>query len=973
MNFKKKSLLISAVALCFGASVNAADKAPLERQIDKHRLHHTNTSIIAPVEPMPTELLRHSHSHADSNLNRNTLNAARLQNVEAAAADCDTAGYGTKTGQELVDHILNSPGECINDLYDANETSFAAFQSANMLTVANAASDLAEEYSAQAGSHSLNNLYYFIRTGYYHEFYSSDHVGPYGSDVKSATRQALDNLINNKDFYASSDQHGKNIQDAIILVDSAEENARYLPMVKEWLTRWDESYAESWYMRRAVNGIFTVLFRGHYLSEFVSATGNDVELIKKLGEFSRQDWMLDSSSLYLQENSAAELARFLQYTSAAIYPTVKQEVQKTLDQYRIGGPGQSVWLRVAEQVDYLGQCAEFDICGFKQELEAQVLPLTHTCSDSLKMRAEEITEAQFDESCEKLAVQEVLFHKVLGTNNNPVADDHNTNLEMVIFNNSASYQAHAGLFYGISTNNGGMYLEGNPSNPDNQARFIAYEAEWLLPDFHIWNLTHEYVHYLDGRFNLKGDFGAAKTNTHKTVWWIEGLAEYISRKNLNDEAIALARTQQFSLSEILSNNYNSGQDRVYRWGYLAVRFMFEKHHDDVNTILTHFRAGDYDAYLDFINNGIGSNYDSEWNEWLAVVESNTDDITPDPTPEPDPNKRELKNGETVSGLKTPKKANKGLRFYIDLPKNATDLRIEITGGTGDADLYVRAKGKPKKNKYDCRPFEDGNNEVCEFAKPRKGRWWIEIKSYERFEGVSLTASYTEPASPPGVDLTELIKGETVAGLKAASSKELNFYIDVPANSTDLSFNLFGGRGDGDLLIKRGSKPTKKDNDCFSDARGNEETCEFSEPQPGRWYVVVKAYSKIKKVSLVADYTASDNGSEFDACATSDPVTTGNVEEGTPVCVAANTGISYFYTYVNAGTNNLIVELSGGTGNGDLYGSVEAWADSDNAQFSSTEPGNSEYMVMSNPPEGWVYFSVLANPEHGDTSLRVTQE
>ncbi|PPJ44561.1 peptidase, partial [Rhizobium sp. KAs_5_22] len=84
---------------------------------------------------------------------------------------------------------------------------------------------------------------------------------------------------------------------------------------------------------------------------------------------------------------------------------------------------------------------------------------------------------------------------------------------------------YAGAIFGIDTNNGGMYLEGDPSAPGNQARFIAYEAEWLRPTFEIWNLTHEYVHYLDGRFDMWGDFQAAMQQ--KTVWWVEGFAEYL--------------------------------------------------------------------------------------------------------------------------------------------------------------------------------------------------------------------------------------------------------------------------------------------------------------------------------------------------------------------------------------------------------------------------------------------------------------
>lgn len=57
----------------------------------------------------------------------------------------------------------------------------------------------------------------------------------------------------------------------------------------------------------------------------------------------------------------------------------------------------------------------------------------------------------------------------------------------------------------------------------DQARFIAVIATWLQPHFEIWNLKHEFVHYLDGRCDMYGDCDAA--TKVPDVWWIEGLAE----------------------------------------------------------------------------------------------------------------------------------------------------------------------------------------------------------------------------------------------------------------------------------------------------------------------------------------------------------------------------------------------------------------------------------------------------------------
>ena len=174
----------------------------------------------------------------------------------------------------------------------------------------------------------------------------------------------------------------------------------------------------------------------------------------------------------------------------------------------------------------------------------QILSQQHQCSASLTLRSAALTQAQQQAACSQLAAIEKRFHQLFQTAGKPVKHDHNSMLRANIYQSKQQYVEFAGQHFQMPTDNGGMYLEGNPASATNQARFIAYEAEWLRPEFQVWNLTHEMVHYLDGRFNLEGDFGAARVDTHKTVWWIEGLAEYVSKKNRNDTAITMARTKQ---------------------------------------------------------------------------------------------------------------------------------------------------------------------------------------------------------------------------------------------------------------------------------------------------------------------------------------------------------------------------------------------------------------------------------------------
>ncbi|MBT0587757.1 S8 family serine peptidase [Alteromonas oceanisediminis] len=85
--------------------------------------------------------------------------------------------------------------------------------------------------------------------------------------------------------------------------------------------------------------------------------------------------------------------------------------------------------------------------------------------------------------------------------------------------------------------------------------------------------------------------------------------------------------------------------------------------------------------------------------------------------------------------------NSWKRYTWDVPAGVQTMRIEISGGTGDADLYVNLGSQPETNRYDCRPYREGNNEVCTFDAPSDGTWHIGIRAYSSYSGVTMTYSY----------------------------------------------------------------------------------------------------------------------------------------------------------------------------------------------------------------------------------------
>lgn len=104
----------------------------------------------------------------------------------------------------------------------------------------------------------------------------------------------------------------------------------------------------------------------------------------------------------------------------------------------------------------------------------------------------------------------------------------------------------------------------------------------------------------------------------------------------------------------------------------------------------------------------------------------------------------LDNGETRTNLSGAKGSER--QFYIDVPPGQSLLKIEIWGGSGDADLYVQLGAQPTLVDYACRPYAQGNTEQCAFASPASGRYGIMLHAWETYAGVSLRATHSGTAS-----------------------------------------------------------------------------------------------------------------------------------------------------------------------------------------------------------------------------------
>ena len=154
----------------------------------------------------------------------------------------------------------------------------------------------------------------------------------------------------------------------------------------------------------------------------------------------------------------------------------------------------------------------------------------------------------------------------------------------------------------------------------------------------------------------------------------------------------------------------------------------------------------------------------------------------------------LQNGVPVSGVSGA--AGSQQLWTIAVPAGASNLQIRTTGGSGDADLYVRFGAAPTLTTYNCRPYTGGNTETCTFATPSTGTYHVMLHGYAAYSGLTLTGSYSTGSSCTAVSEVEPNNSRTAPQALSATCNQISgtFLNDTATGQEDFySISLPAGR------------------------------------------------------------------------------------------------------------------------------------------------------------------------------------
>lgn len=632
--------------------------------------------------------------------------------------------------------VANSDYECMRTWFSPSlEQADVVFSTMSVSRITGGLKKAIEAY--EGTKEQAQKIYYlgeFIKAAYKnrHDTFAKK-LQPFSSELSADIANTIQQFLRSPYALTEGREQQEALASMLIVVDSIRQLAIAAPDVFAILDSFSADKSDSYYYRKAINNIFVAMAGHSQTKAFYDVIESDSSYIHRLSGFiTNNEWAIGTDSEQLLGNAARELARLVKTEDAETKKVVVDTLDSLLKRYPLGGKSDRIWVGIAEMVDayasdYLEQLG---LSNSKSVLKQRIMTFSYDCRGPARILAQEMTEAQAITSCETLNLKEDDFHQTVNTGYQPVADDHSDSVDVIVFKTKSDYSTYSSFLFDNTTNNGGQFLERDPSKQGNVPRFVAYQNGWD-DDFSILNLEHEYVHYLDGRFNQYGDFHDTMREG-SIVWWLEGFAEYMYYKESYNAALVLGKEKTHTLADVFSTNYSDGLNRVYRWGYLAVRFMIEKHPEDVTELLGYSRTGQYKEWVKLLER-LGPAYNTEFHSWLDEVTKDIDDSDiSQPKPKEKPKKIELNTSIQVSG----KKFSETL-FFVDVSESYNQLEVSISG-TGDADLYACYDKVCHYFEYEWSNYTHGSNETISIPKSedgsiKMGQYYFSISGREDYD------------------------------------------------------------------------------------------------------------------------------------------------------------------------------------------------------------------------------------------------
>jgi Lysyl oxidase/Bacterial pre-peptidase C-terminal domain/Chitobiase/beta-hexosaminidase C-terminal domain len=291
--------------------------------------------------------------------------------------------------------------------------------------------------------------------------------------------------------------------------------------------------------------------------------------------------------------------------------------------------------------------------------------------------------------------------------------------------------------------------------------------------------------------------------------------------------------------------------------------------------------------------------------------------------------RELTNGTAITSLAVAQ-GDKGY-FKFTVPAGASRVDFVISGNNGDADLYVRYGALPSLTQWDYRPYSGNSNESVTVNNPQAGVWYVMVDAYRSFNGLTLKATHNASAAA-------LVATPVFSPAPGTFSGQVSVTL---ASST---------AGAVVRYTTNGSAPTSA-----------------SEVVVGP--IQLTATTELRAAAFAANMTTS--AVAVGTFTIRDTVQTLVDNSAVSGLSGASNSVTNFKLAVPRGTAKLVVVMSGGSGNADLYvkyGQLATTSVWDQRPFRQS---NNETVTINTPQAGDYFVMLHGYAAYSQVTLKAT--
>lgn len=247
---------------------------------------------------------------------------------------------------------------------------------------------------------------------------------------------------------------------------------------------------------------------------------------------------------------------------------------------------------------------KIDLEEMKKEGKKHYLPQQFTFDDGAVVfkTGDRLTEEQVERLYWASKEVKAQFHRVIGNDKELASGNPDDVLTIVIYNTPDEYKMNRFL-YGYDTDNGGIYIEGTGT-------FFTYDRTIEQSIYSLEELfRHEFVHYLQGRYEVPGMWGQGEIYENSRLpWYEEGGAEFYAgatrtegikpRKSVVGNIRNAAPYLDYTAADMMRAKY--GTLAFYDYSFALQYHMFKNDFARLDKINDTIRSNDVSAYDDLI-------------------------------------------------------------------------------------------------------------------------------------------------------------------------------------------------------------------------------------------------------------------------------------------------------------------------------------------------------------------------------------